>query len=174
MYKPCCSIVILFVFSGCGSKPEQSPHPTVEQQIAAAPGIDLINNFIDEKDPWTRYYKAWDFVKSQAQTSYVAECDPPAFIQLHLAKTATDWSRIEGTRRVAAENPDPNTLLIEITSIAFGLPWAPAKEAITAWQTEEQQGSRMLEWRWADNNRTGQQNVEFWFRMKTRESFIAD
>lgn len=173
MYKPRIIAAMLLLVIGCDAATKHT-HPAGDKTVPTGGNTQQIAKFIDEKDPWTKYYNAWDFVSSEAKTATVTDCEPPGFIKMHLGKTATDWSRIEGTRRITNETQDASTLRIEITSLAYGLPWAPAKQAVTAWQSEADDQSGMLQWRWQDNSEPEKQNVEFWFRMNTRESFLAE
>lgn len=180
MYKSRCLFVILFVAIGCGSKPEPAPSPTIEQQIAAVPGIDLITNFIDEKDPWTKYYKSWDFVKTRARFYDANGYDPPIFFELKMASVATDWSKARALQKgndPIQENKYAPKFHQELSAfVSSSMPWAPVK--MRDWMMSEsvfEDGeSGMLEWKWVDLSYNGTKKLELWFRMKTRNSFIAE
>jgi len=173
MYELRIFAVMFVLILGCGSEPQTPPVPTIEQQIAAVPGIENINKFIDEKDPWTKFYNAWDFVKTQATLNSVTDYDSPVHLTMYLANLPTEWSRIEGFRK-AGDGQDKNTMRIEACMLGYQMPWAPANTMMWNNLEEEYGQTNMLEWKWLDKSDDSAQKLELWFRMKDRKTFVAD
>lgn len=167
MYKLRCTFVMLFVVCGCSEQPAQQTATTQQQNQ-----IDLVAAFIDEKDPWTKYYNAWEFVRTQTEKSEVRQYENPVFLKLTMAETATGWSVIEAIRR-QSNTADEDTIKIEIVTFAQAMPWAPAKSMSWHKMGASAGDTNMVEWRWLDKSNSESQTIQLWFRMKSRETFVG-
>jgi len=169
MYELRRVIVVVLLLVGCNA--ETVPPP------ADVHDIDNVLKFIDEKDPWTKYYNAWDFVKTQAKLKHVTSHDPPVFLELRMAKVATDWSTAEavqfGSASVQEYELDLNHELFSF--VFFSMPWEPVK--IREWMligaAIESGETGMLEWKSLDKSDGKSRRIELWFRMKSQESFVS-